>query len=349
MAGSANFTGGGLFDNVEAGILLESGEEIGQARALFDALWQSDDCSAADDATLEKWAEERRARAKLVRRAARADEKPDAEEDASILEAFVCGWIDIGVGAKTAGGAGQVVGELWRGWYVIPDQGEIDDAIIKRLSDICRVIAGQPGGRLNVSKGAESGPALSRILEITTAHLKRASRKMTPRELFVRQEKNYLVQLGFAHPGRGEIVLSRHGLDLADARDVAGMKRVYTEALEGCKHNGLEMLKFTRRLLARTGRLDFVEFSFFVCHAWAPDEADAVASMVNIYRRLPEARRRGFVAKMEARFAEKLEPTAKGVRMNYDKKVRHTMSALGWCEGLRYDPARKEIHMEDEE
>lgn len=343
LVGSANFTAGALFDNTEAGVLLESGESVQQARDFFDSLWRDGDCHPVTDRVLDEWAKKRVRREKVNRRIARTAGKRDDDESVALLEEFVSGWIDIGVD-KTTERAGKVVGKQWRGWYVIPDHGEIDDALMGRLAAICRVIAAQPDGALAVSKKAEGDKALAEILKITTAKLKRKSHKTTPRELFVRQEKNYLIQLGLADPvGAGAIALSRHGLEFA--RDGANRRRVYTEAMEEYKYNGLGLLDFTRRLLARVGRLDFVEFSFFACHAWTPDEADTVASLVDSYRALPEERRRKFVGRMDARFREKLEPTAKGVKMNYDKKVRHTMSALGWCEGLRYDPDRREISL----
>ena len=345
LVGSANFTAGALFDNTEAGVLLENGEAVQQARKFFDSLWGDRDCHPVTDRDLDAWAKKRIRREKVNRQIARAAGKRDDDESAAILEEFVSSWIDIGVD-KTTERAGKVVGKQWRGWYVIPDQGEIDDALMGRLAAICRVIAAQPGGALVVSKKAEGEKALVEILKITTAKLKRESHKKTPRELFVRQEKNYLVKLGLANPvGKSAIALSRHGLEFA--QDGADRRRVYTEAMEEYKYNGLGLLDFTRRLLARVGRLDFVEFSFFACHAWASDEVDTVASLVDSYRALPEERRRKFVERMDARFREKLEPTAKGVKMNYDKNVRHTMSALGWCEGLRYDPERREISSGD--
>lgn len=40
---------------------------------------------------------------------------------------------------------------------------------------------------------------------------------------------------------------------------------------------------------------------------------------------------------MDEHFEAALEPTAKNVRGNYDKSAKHTMSALGWCDGLHCD------------
>ena len=348
LIGSANFTAGALFDNVEAGVLLKDGETVRQARDFFETAWKSPGCHSVDDAALDKWAGQQRARAAVGRRVALAAAERNSDQDVHALEEFVSGWINIGVD-KTTEGAGRVIGKQWRGWYVIPDQGEIDGGLMDRLSRICKIIR-DSGETLDISRQAAPSPALDMILKITAEKLLRESRKMSLRDLFVRQEKNYLLRLGFAEEFRkNELALTRHGHALAEARDETDTMRVHAEAMEGYVYNGLNLLEFARRLLAQTRRLDFVEFSFFACHAWAMDEVDTVASLVRICRRLPEDRRRDFVAKMDGLFKNKLEPTAKNVRGNYDKKIRHTMSALGWCEGLHYDPEKKEIRLSDGE
>ena len=345
LVGSANFTAGAMFNNVEVSILLENGDVARQARDMFNKLWGSEECHTVDDDALTQWVREKRGREDVARQIARAAEQQDDGEGVRALEQFVSNWIDIGV-HKTTKGAGQVIGKQWRGWYIIPDHGNIDDVLMSRLAEICRIIAEQGGGRLDISKNG--GPPLGEILKITEANLKRKNRKMTPRDLFIRQEKNYLVQLGLAHaPNKGELILSRHGEEAA--RDNKSLKIIYTDAMEEYTYNGLNLLNFTRRLLAQTRWLDFIEFSFFACHAWTLEEINIVSAMIHAYRSLPENQRNDFVGRMNTRFAEKLEPTAKDVKMNYDKNVRHTMSALGWCEGLRYDPDEKKLDLMDGE
>ena len=341
LVGSANFTAGAMFDNVEAGVLSENGEVSRQAREFFERMWS--DAHPVSDADLRRWAENRRRREEVARRVAQVDEQRNEAESASVLEEFIRGWIDIGVGESVAG-AGQVIGKQWRGWYIIPDQGEINDELMARIASICRVIKEKAGGSLDISKRAstQAGAPLGEVLKITAAKFKRSQRKMSDRDLFIRQEKNYLVHLGLATaPTKDDLVLSRHGMELA--ADSADAKSVYTDAMDNYVYNGLGLLAFTRRLLTQVKRLSFEEFSFFACHVWTMEEVDAVAAMIRMYRRLPEATRRKFVGKANAYFEEKLGPTAKGVKMNYDKKARHTMSALGWCAGLFYNADSKEL------
>ena len=353
LVGSANFTAGGMVDNVEVGVLLKNGAIAQQGRELFGKLWDSKACHKVDDALLDKWAAQRQIRENVKRRVAQAVNQSDPGKDIAILEEFVSGWINTGIDVKTTQGAEGVMSNLWRGWYVIPDQGEINGEMMGRLSKICRIIK-ESGGTLDIpSRKAPDPPAGSpfgKILQITTAKLQRPEHKMSSRDLFVRQEKNYLIHLGLAdESSTSKITLTRHGESLADARNDADTRRVHAEAMAGHLCNNLNLLEFTRRLLAQTQTLDFIEFSFFACHAWTLAEVDAVASLVKIYRRLAKDQRHKFVNNMERMFDQKLSPTAKNVKGNYNKKVRHTMSALGWCEDFLYDSKERKIRQTDGE
>ena len=67
------------------------------------------------------------------------------------------------------------------------------------------------------------------------------------------------------------------------------------------------------------------------------DQSEVVIELVRMRRRMDDSEKRKFDAQVDAYFQAVLERTAKNVRGNYDKKIRHTMSALGWCHGLSYD------------
>ena len=68
--------------------------------------------------------------------------------------------------------------------------------------------------------------------------------------------------------------------------------------------------------------------------------------MVLAYRNLPDDKRREFDSMYDDYFNTNLE-TGGGVRMNYDKHVKHTMSALGWCSGLSYDSGEDILKLTD--
>lgn len=344
LVGSANLTAGAMFDNVEASVLSDNDDLVRQARAAFGELWEQSHAVSEED--IQKWQNIRQRRADIIRQA--AAHEPEQRGDAGIIDTlkeFVFGWIDTGL-EESARGARQVIGRKWRGWYIIPDQGEIDDVHMQRLADICRIVREQAGGRLDISRQAseQEGGEFRAVLAITSAKFQRANRKMTDRDLFVRQEKNYLIHLGLAEaPDKNTLVLSPYGMALSSANDATEARRIYTDAMEGYLHGGLCILAFVRRLLARVGRIDFNEFSFFACHAWSMNEMDTIASMIKMYRRLPDASRHTLIAEIDNHFQEVLEPTASGVRMNYNKHVCHTMSALGWCTGISYNKAAKTL------
>jgi len=346
IIGSANLSAGGLRNNVEVGVDLnetENPEAVAQARNLFEFLWNSARCSALTERDIDAWIAGRRERQEMIARIRRIQSRvkpPSAGEQVNVLRKFVKGWIDIGVDEKTTGAS--VTGKMWRGWYIIPDQGYIDDALMNRLHRICRIMQ-RAGGVIDISAPVES--PFDEVLKITGEKLLRAKRKMRLRALFVRQEKNYLTHFDFAHhPAKPNgkvdkniLALTEYGAQFAQAASAPAQKRIYTASMQQYAYNGLHLLEFTRLLLAEVGKVDLTEFSLFANHAYAISEVNNIAALVTMYRHLPDARKVSFEAEMNEYFRVKLEHTAKNVRGNYDKSAKHTMSALGWCDGLRCD------------
>ena len=146
-------------------------------------------------------------------------------------------------------------------------------------------------------------------------------------------------------PDRKMLRLTEHGKRFSLAATINEKKKNYTEAMREYLYNGLPLLQFTYGLLKRMRSVSFTEFSFFASHAYSLDELDSIASLIDIYRNLPPESRKRFEMDVDAYFHEKLEHTAINVRGNYDKKVKHTMSALGWCARLQFDSAKKELRL----
>ena len=272
-----------------------------------------------------------------------------SDENVSVLEAYVKGWIDIGVGARTQGE--EITGRLWRGWYIIPDQGYIDDKRMEHLRKVCAVISGAPDQTISISPDEDR--FFKKILELTEGKFVRPDRRMALRNLFVRQEKNYLLHFGFAEhpekpngkPDKSRLKLTTSGSDFAAEKSIAVRKRIYTRNMRNYAYNNLHLLPFLYELLEHTRTLNFIEFSFFACHAYAVGQVVEIAELIDIYRNLSPRIRRQFNDDMNAHFQEDLEHTAKSVRTNYDKHIKHTMSALGWCEKLQYDAEGYELRL----
>lgn len=354
IVGSANLSANALRENMEVGVLIKQDDNrqaINEALGVFNFIWDNDKCRDVTDGDIRIWAEGRRKRKKMKLRLKQQEKRPPSPvEDIELLKEFAREWIDIGVDAQTIGAG--LVGRLWRGWYIIPDQGYIGDELMNRLRRICKVVSSEEGEVIDISSD-NMNPPFQEILDITKAKLVRPKHKMEPRALFVRQEKNYLTHLGFLfHPDKANgklnkqlLKLTEYGRRFARARNVAEEKKIYTEAMQEYSYNNLRLLQFTYDLLEQLKTLDFVEFSFFANHAYSSSEVDSIVTLITIYRNLSPEARAGFRHDMDEYFRAKLEHTARNVRGNYNKKVKHTMSALGWCEGLHFDFESNELRL----
>ena len=354
IVGSANLSANALRENMEVGVLIKQDDNrqaINEALGVFNFIWDNDKCRDVTDEAIRIWAEGRRKRKKMKFRLKQQEKRPPSpDEDIELLKEFAREWIDIGVDAQTIGAG--LVGRLWRGWYIIPDQGYIDDELMDRLHRICEIVSSEEGAMIDISPD-NMNPSFQKILDITKAKLVRPDHKMKPRALFVRQEKNYLTHLGFLfHPDKDNgklnkqlLKLTEYGRQFARARNVAERKKIYTEAMREYSYNNLHLLQFTYELLEQLKTLDFTEFSFFANHAYSSSEVDSIVTLITIYRNLSPEARAGFQRDMDEYFRAKLEHTARNVRGNYNKKVKHTMSALGWCEGLHFDFNNNELRL----
>ena len=362
IIGSANLSEAALRSNVETGILITSEHDqksINQARNAFDFIWKNKDSTPISDKDIATWIQtwnEKEKLKKQLRNFAKHYVQPDRdidrktpEENVSILENYVKNWIDIGVNDRTSGS--EVTGRLWRGWYIIPDQGYIDDTLMEHLYKVCVIISHAPENTIDIS--SEMNQPFGKILELKKASLVRTKRKMNLRDLFVRREKNYLQRFDFAEHSlkpngkinQAELKLTETGVHFAHTTNPKIRKRIYSRSMQEYSYNNLYLLRFLYEILTQVQTLSFVEFSFFVSHAYSFDQMDDVVALINIYRSLsPEVQQR-FETSMSAYFKEKLEPTAQNVRGNYDKKVKHTMSALGWCQKLQYDAKGCELRL----
>ena len=358
LIGSANLSAAALRDNVEAGVLITSARDqksVDDARNAFDLVWRSKNCQTVTDETIRIWVQARNQKEEMKKRLMNLKKRPASisenasAENVSILETYVKGWIDIGVGAKTEGGS--ITGRLWRGWYIIPDQGYIDDNRMEHLRKVCSIISSAPDQTISLSPGEDR--LFEKILDLTARKFIRPNLSMTPRGLFIRQEKNYLLHFGFAEhpekpngkPDKSSLTLTTAGSNFAVAESIAALKRIYTRNMRNYSYNNLHLLPFLYELLEHTRTLNFVEFSFFVSHAYSVDQIGNVAELINIYRGLSPQTCQQFENDMKTYFRRRLEPTANNVRGNYNKKVKYAMSALGWCQKLQYDAENQELRL----
>ena len=335
LIGSANLTGAALVDNVEASVLLDDPAIVNNAVMFFSYLWESGNStpmSGADVAKLQEQLNRRRGiRARVSAPAA------DDSEKIQTLFSFIKGWIDISKWEQKG------ISSLWRGWYIIPDHGYVNDELIGNLAAYMSAI----GDNMHISGSSPSSRYVKFLkMFMERSRFQREHLKSSPHALFVRQAKNYLIKFGWAdHPlvksggkykaAKDILISTALGRRIAACRSTEEIRALYSEYFEEYLFNGLGIVSFTRRLLERLdGRLDLNEFDYFVVHAYNEDDMETIVEMIRLYRDCTEAGRRELGGMVKRYFAEIKEPTAKNVRSNYVKNVKHTMSAIAWCSGF---------------
>ena len=353
LVGSANLSRDALFNNIEASVLINSIDEpivVEQVRTFFKYLWNSKEhAHAVNKHDILLWSKEKKKRKDMSVRIAKSRQVASGDDENKLLMEYVNNWISPEI-ARKASDLGNTIGQLWRGWYIIPDHGYIDENLMNRLCQICQLIH-KAGDKLNISEKNLDNQQFKEILEIAGSNLKRKTHKLSPRQLFVRQEKNYLVNIGFAqHPPKKNHKLDKSILELTvdgirytQAEDTATQRRIYTEMMENYYYFGLPLLNFTRILLTRIQYLSFEEFSLFVNQVYSLEEIENIVKLIHIFRRLSSDKRAQFLHDVDDVFEKERERAGSGVRMNYNKNARHTMSALGWCDGLKYDTDKNKL------
>ena len=340
LIGSANLTQAALVSNVEASVFLDDDIITTNAVMFFNYLWNAPNSESVNRESIARLQEEL-AKRKLIKEqnaSQKTIKSKDAHEyeatETAILFNFVKNWIDISKCQQKG------ISSLWRGWYIIPDQGYVDDKLVGNLAAYASFI----GDGIKMHKSA-TDPNYLQLLEafVAKSEFKRSRLKLTPHDLFVRQAKNYLIKFGWVYhplaekngeykPQKNILHLTPLGRLVAKSDNLSDVKKLYSEYFEDYTYNGLCLVKFTRNLLKRFGYLDLHEFDYFVTHAYNDDDMEIIAELISVYRLCKN--KNALHREIMQYFKNTKEPTAKNVHGNYLKNVKHTMSAIAWCSGF---------------
>lgn len=346
LIGSANLSVSALEINSETSILVDRNEDeklVNKLTGYFDYLWFSKSSPVTRE-IIENLANMNRKQddIKQVTKKQVLTVTQDKDKYDSIIS-FIKSWIDIGTEIKIPGETGK----LWRGWYIIPDQGMIDDNLMILLRQIIKVIHNY-GNSINTRNASH----MEDIYKITRTTYS-ANRSMDERSLFIRQQKNFLVKFGFAyHPlkenGRPDediLELSDSGIEVSILEEpyLDRYREIYTNNMLIYTYNGFNIVPFVQSLVDDFDYLDFFEFSSFVNHVYSDDKYDLIKELIALYRSCSKITQKSIRDDAKTYFDKVLGPTANNVRGNYDKKIRHQMSVIGWLTGYQYDANNKAL------
>lgn len=335
LVGSANLTRAAMVDNVEASVLLDDENITATSVIFFNYLWSAENSNKMTLEYVKQLQKELMQRRKIKT----GGEQPPAidpgeEHKHEILFSFIKSWIDISKWERKG------TSSVWRGWYIIPDHGCVSDDLVRKLASYLPIIG--DGIALEENYPSEQYKSLLNKFQ-TNSNFKRPVLKSSLHKLFVRQAKNYLIKFGWAyHPlikkgdkyklDKTNLCPTDLGRRIACCQDIKEVRRLYSEYFEDRTYNGLLIVRFVRRLLERFGTLNLREFDYFVTHAYSDDDMDVISEMIIVYRSCHNPDR---LEQQVANYFKKIkEPTAKNVRSNYIKKLKHAMSIIGWCQGF---------------
>ncbi len=325
LIGSANLTRAAFIDNVEASILVEDKNTTSNALLFFNYLWDKDNSSTItidEINSLEGKVNERRAfksKSNIVK-----ENKNDIEKNEILFE-YVKNWIDIPKYDSKG------ISSLWRGWYIIPDQGLVSTNLIQHLVDYLFFIDDCITLGKN-SKDENYKNLLSKFKE--NSNFKRKSLKTSMHGLFTRQAKNYLLKFNWCYQSNiNTLCLTDLGSQVKWCANLSNVKKLYSDYFySNYTFNGLNIVQFTKQLLQILEYTTLDEFNYFVIHAYSTDDLDIIVNLIKIYRSLTNTDK--FQQDFKEYFERNKGNTAKGVYMNYVKSIKHTMSVIGWCNGF---------------
>lgn len=327
LIGSANLTRAAFIDNVEASVLVEDKNATSNALIFFNYLWDRKNSSTITIDEVNSLQEKVNERMAFKNKPIKVPEnKSDTEKNKILLE-YVKSWIDIPIFESKG------ISKLWKGWYIVPDQRNINDTNIKNFKSYL----------LFMEKPLhKSDNNYKRLLEEVRKRnpLKRVNGIMSDHDLFVKQDKNYLLKLGWCyHPIKENGKLDKTILCLTDlgkqvnqCKHLQCVKDLYTNYFLQFSFNGLAIVSFVERLLQRLDYLTLDEFDYFIIHAYSDNDLETIIKLIGVYRSLTSVI--AFQNKFKQHFDKVKTPTANNVYGNYKKIINRTMEIIGWCNGF---------------
>lgn len=333
LIGSANLTRAALVDNVEASVLVDEQTTTTNALMFFDYLWSSENSSTISIGEVISLQAKIKERKKFQNKPKITQNERDDEKIAVLFE-FVKSWIDIPKYDSKG------ISRVWRGWYIIPDHGYVNDRLVRNLASYLPFI----DGGILVSNDSDDKKCHS-LLQMfkDNSNFKKAILKTAMRDLFVKQAKNYLLKFNWCyHPVKANGKLDKKRLYLTDlgkqinqCNNLECVKNLYTRYFFKFSFNGLLVVPFTQKLLQRLDYLTLEEFNYFVVHSYNNDDLETIIDLIKIYRSLKD--KNNFKIQFRDYFNKIKGTTGKSVYTNYRKKVKHTINAIGWCSGFYLD------------
>lgn len=341
--GSPNLSAPGLSENVEAAVLIE-GTELEVQSCL--ELWQTirDHSEIIDQDYIESYRNIENEN--KIKYRIKPNGKPDHSTNHKQLEEFVNGWTHYIEKPEIKGRT-----EKWRGWYLLPSQGEVTVSKLDELGRVIRAIEKVPqykkDGYVAISSSKLGVNNVNFIIK--DAGITYASKHPKPyiRALFIRQQKNYLEHLGFLREEkRGQIQLTDRGVELGAAINDSEMREALSRSLMDISwpHGNIYFYPFLLKLLGKMPdqRIYEDELDLFVIHTYNDVQLENRVEILTMYRSLPHKQRLDFYNWAQERLHSLLNTHRNASAYgHYKGKIWELMVAFGNTTELQFVPGKK--------
>ena len=335
VIGSANLTYSAMRRNIEIGAAIDNSDVVRDSHKYFGKMWRGGDVSElklgdALDALIKGALEMENGRKRLYKSGGTGQ-----SDSVKRLVEFTNSWVRIPKMAKIGGVS------IWRGWYIVPDQGLVDDGFVQDLVGYLSLI----NGIVDIRESSVDANWRNILSRFKASVAGRSGEVTSDRELFVRQCKNFLIKFGwvkhyedeFGKVDIGRIMLTPIGEEVRDARNLDEVRDIYTDYFMKFEFFGLEIVSFLFDLLGYVEYITHSEMECFVIHAFSKNDLKLMVNLIEIYRGLDDEGRKEFHDEFKVAFKKHKEYTAKSVFSNYRKKVEHTVRVIAWCKPFYLD------------
>lgn len=223
--------------------------------------------------------------------------------------------------------------QKWRGWYLVPEHGALTLQKLRELSGIASAIPSLTRrGSVLIDKSAEGVSNAVALLDAGSVTYRGQYSREEKRDLFIRQQKNYLLRLGIAvEVPRNNLALSSEGEAWTGQPSDEDLLNAFVSVLERLRWSWCNMPFFTFALkLAERcdGWLGYHELFNWVVHAYDRGQLDEYEDVIRTYRGLDSARKVALNAEvsriLDAQLNQHLNQSALG---HYRRKIIDLMIA----------------------
>lgn len=255
--------------------------------------------------------------------------KPNGRQAILCLQRFANLWIEY---IRDQNLRGQE--QKWRGWYLVPEHGPITIDKLWELQRIIRKLSEMSQGDSLLIDTSETGISNAvALLDAGRVRYRQNYARSKKRDLFIRQQKNYLVRLGLVtEPASSHISITSRGQSWWRISSDHELRKQFKSIMEEIRWTWCNMpfFVFAKQVVKECdGYITYRELSNWLIHAFDASQLEEMIVAINLYRSLPEYQRHSINDYIEDRLRSQLDKYMSSAAFgHYRTKVRDLMQAF---------------------